>query len=211
MSIKYFVRTVEGRKVDLPEEYERIIDKEHRYTKSYIDALYKISDYDAVLLEDDIVLCKNFEEEIEKVVKQYPNMVINFFSKPDQYYTTHYSTAFSYNQCTFFPKGTAKILADEIMKIYTPEEKLVRPQRYGSLLYLSLINLSMPHIDYRPTLVQHIDKKSTYDGLTLRRNTPYFKDYLDKIGIDMTQAYDKENNKKLYQLLEADRKKWYND
>ena len=211
MSIKYFIRTMEGRKVDLPEEYERIIDKEHRYTKSYIDALYKISDYDAVLLEDDIVLCKNFEEEIEKVISEHPNDIINFFTRPNTYFTTHYESTFSFNQCTYFPKGIAKFLADKIMEIYIPEEKCAQPQRYGSLLSLVLVKNHIPHLIYRPCLVQHIDKTSTYDGLNLKRNSPYFKDYLDEIGIDMTQAYYKENYDKLIELLEADRKKWYNN
>ena len=48
--IKYYVRTMEGRKDLLPDYFEKIIDKEHRYTKSYIDALYQINDYDAVLV-----------------------------------------------------------------------------------------------------------------------------------------------------------------
>ena len=81
-NIKYFVRTMEGRKVDLPIDYEPIIDYEHRYVKSYINAMYKINDYNAVLMEDDIVVCKNFKKEIEKVIKQYPNTIINFFSSP---------------------------------------------------------------------------------------------------------------------------------
>ena len=55
---------MEGRKVDLPIDYEPIIDYEHRYVKSYINAMYKINDYNAVLMEDDIVVCKNFKKEI---------------------------------------------------------------------------------------------------------------------------------------------------
>ena len=81
-NIKYFVRTMEGRNVDLPIDYEPIIDYEHKYVKSYINALYKINEYDAVLMEDDIVLCKNFKEELEKVVDEYPDTIINFFSAP---------------------------------------------------------------------------------------------------------------------------------
>ena len=212
MEIKYFVRTIGNREINIPIDYELIIDKEHKYTKSYIDALYKINDYNAVLMEDDIVLCKNFKEEIEKVINEHPTDIINFFSRPKDYFTTHYTNSFVYNQCTYFPKGLTKLLADEMMKCYIPEERVHRRiQRYGSLLCSVLIQLGIPHINYRPTLVQHIDKNSTYDGLTMMRNTIYFKDYLDEIGIDMTQAYSLENRKKLKELLDADRKKWYGE
>ena len=189
--------------------FKKIIDKEHKYVKSYINALYEINDYNAVLVEDDIVLCNNFKEEIEKVIEQYPNSVINFFSNPERFFTTHYSEAFNYNQCTYFPKGMAKILADEMMKYYLPEESGKFIQRYGRLLCISLEQLGIPHLIYRPCLVQHIDGKSTFNGEFYSRNTIYFKDYLDKLGITMLEAYKPENKKKLRQLLEMDRSIWY--
>lgn len=210
--IKYFVRTMEGRPDILPDYFEKIIDTEHKYVKSYIDALYKISEYDAVLVEDDIVLCNNFKEEIEKVIAQYPNEVINFFSNPERYYTTYFSELWNYNQCTYFPKGLAKTLADEMMKYYYPEgdPKKVK-QRYGHLLGISLTNLGKRHLMYRPALVQHIDGISTFDGAFFQRNTIYFKDYLDRLGITMDEAYDINNRKALKKLLDADRAVWYKD
>ena len=211
MNIKYFVRTMEGRPELLPSYYEKIIDKEHRYVKSYIDALYQISEYDSVLVEDDIVLCNNFKEEIEKVIAQYPNDIINFFTTPESYFTTHYMERWNYNQCTYFPKGVSKIIADKMMEKYIPEEQCKIKQRYGSLLYLSLSDLGIKHLAYRPSLVQHIDGKSTYDSLFLQRNTIYFKDYLDKLGITMEEAFTLENRNKLKQLLKADRDIWYKD
>jgi len=209
--IKYFVRTMEGRPYDLPIEHEKIIDYKHLYVKSYIDALYYINDYNAVLMEDDIVLCKNFKEEIEKVIKQYPNNIINFFSSPSRYYTTHFSDIFIYNQCTYFPRGLTKFLADKMMEMYEDEIKYPREQRYGSLLNIVLVENGIPHLIYRPTLVQHIDAISTRDAKKLGRNTIYFKDYLDELGIDMIQAYTKENQAKLQKLLDRDRLIWYKD
>lgn len=209
--MKYFVRTMEGRNDILPDYFEKIIDTEHRYVKSYIDALYMISDFDAVLVEDDIVLCNNFKEEIEKVIAQYPDVIINFFTNPERFYTTHFTELFGYNQCTYFPKGMAKILADEMMKIYIPEEQCQYKQRYGRLLGVSMENLGIPHLVYRPCLVNHIDGVSTYDGVFNQRNTIHFKDYLDKLGITMEEAYKKENQRALKVLLEADKVIWYKD
>ena len=209
--MKYFVRTMENREDRLPDYFEKIVDREGRYVKSYIDALYIISDYDAVLVEDDIVLCNNFKKEIEGVIAQYPNTIINFFSNPERYYTTHYTELFGYNQCTYFPKGLAKILADEMMELYIPEETKPYKQRYGRLLGVSMEKLGLPHLVHRPCLVNHIDGTSTFDGSFNQRNTIYFKDYLDKLGITMEEAYSIENQKALKKLLDADRVIWYKD
>lgn len=211
MEIKYFVRTIESSNVNLPIEYEEILDTEHLYVKSFINALYKINDYNAVLMEDDIEVCSNFQEEIEKVINRYPENVINFFSKPERYFTTHFSDLFVYNQCTYFPKGFAKKLANRMMKFYLDERKYPKRQRYGQLLSIALIELHIPHLIYRPCLVQHIDGKSTFDGSFCKRNTIWYKEYLDKLGIDMIEAYSEENQEKLKELLELDRKRWYGE
>lgn len=128
-----------------------------------------------------------------------------------KYYTTHYTSVFIFNQCTYFPKGMTKILADEMMKVYLPEEQYPREQRYGALLNYVLQHLGIHHLVYRPTLVNHKDVRSTFKGSILNRNTIYFKDYLDKLGITMEEAYLNENREKLMQLLEADRNKWYKE
>lgn len=213
MDVKYFMRTVEGHDhPEYPDYIEYIVDREHRYVRSYIDALYQIDQYNAVLMEDDIVLCNNFKEEIEKVIEQYPNTIINFFTSPERYFTTHYRSSFSYNQCTYFPKGMTKELADGMMKMYHPEETPGKPrQRYGSLLSIVLQESGIPHLVYRPALVQHIDATSTFDGLRLKRNTIYFKDYLDKAGIKIEDAYQIKNQEILKALREADRMIWYKD
>ena len=209
MEIKYFVRTIEDRSYDIPIEHEKIIDYNHKYVKAYIDALYHINDFNAVLMEDDIVLCKNFKEEIEKIINKYPNNIINFFSSPTKYYTTHFSSLFLYNQCTYFPKNITAHLANKMMEKYLDENIYPNQQRYGSLLDIILIEEGIPHLIYRPTLVQHIDDKSTRDRPHMCRNTIYFKDYLDEIGITMEEAFYKDNQEKLQKLLDADREKWY--
>jgi len=79
MEIKYYVRTTGEREFKYDLEYETITDAVNKPVQAFIEALYKISSSNAVLLEDDLVLCNNFKEEIEKVIEQYPIDIINFF------------------------------------------------------------------------------------------------------------------------------------
>ena len=201
MNIKYYVRTTEEREFDYDLDYEILADTEHKSVESFLEALYLIEDEDAVLLEDDLVLCKNFKEEIEKVIAQYPNKIINFFSGPLKYYSTHLSEFFDYNQCTYYPKGITKILADEMSKLY---EK-IDTKSYNYLETRALKNLGISHVMYRPTLVQHKDVKSILNnGAELKRLSPYFKDYLDELNIPYEEAFKLENKKKLDELVERD-------
>ena len=200
MDIKYFVRTTKDSKVNYDLDYTEICDTKNQYIQSYIDALNLISNYDAVLLEDDCVLCKNFKEEIEKVINEHPNDIINFFSFPNDYMTSHYSANFNYNQCTYFPKELSKKIIPELQLTY---DKINYSKSYGALLNKVLRRIGIIHYIYRPTLVQHIDPRCKI------RNTLYFKDYLDKLNISIEEAYKLENQSKLLELLNEDRKKWH--
>lgn len=207
MEVKYFVRTTKDRNFNYDLNYELIIDKEYKPIISYIDSLYEINDYNSVLLEDDLVLCKNFKEEIEKIIVQYPNKIINFFQHPNSFYTSQFTTDFNFNQCTYFPKGITKTLADEMTKLYSRGPYF----SYGMLLNQALKLLGISHLAYRPCLVQHIDNLSIFSkGKKLFRNTIYFKDYLDELNIKMEDAFTLENQKKLNELLEKDRNIWCN-
>jgi len=202
MNIQYFVRTTEDREFDYDLDYEILVDTEHKAVDSFIEALYYISDFDAVLLEDDLVLCKNFKEEIEKVIMQYPDKIINFFSGPRKYYSTHFSDFFDYNQCTYYPKAITKKLADEMTILHS---KYPKARSYNFLETKALVNLGISHLVYRPTLVQHKDVKSILnDGAELKRITPYFKDYIDELGIAYEDAFKLENKKRLDEMVEKD-------
>lgn len=42
---------------------------------------------------------------------QYPDKIINFFTRPREWFTTHESNLFVYNQCTYYSKGVALSVA----------------------------------------------------------------------------------------------------
>lgn len=184
MEIKYFIRTTGDRKLDESFnqiEYELLIDKEHKPITSFIAQLKYISDYNAVLLEDDVILCKDFKTKIENVINRYKDDIINFFTFPMDYFTTQYSFNFCYNQCTYYPKGLSEILANEMITCF----KLYPDIRGYDCLESKVLNkLKLPHLQYRPCLVQHNDKKSLISFSSEGRTTPYFLDYLNELKID---------------------------
>ena len=46
-----------------------------------INSLITISDYDSVLMEDDLILCDNFKEEIEKDLPHNSSIVEDIYNK----------------------------------------------------------------------------------------------------------------------------------
>lgn len=203
MNLKFFIRTTGERELDpsikkeLGENYTLLIDKDHKPVDSFIEQLKLISDYDAILLEDDIILCKNFVIEAQKIIKEWKNHIINFFTFPHEYFTTAFGLfQFVYNQCTYYPKGMGKILAKKMVELRMPYNQ------YDTLENKAMRALNIPHLRPRPCLVQHIDKETLIQrGEQLPRRCIWFKDYLDELNIDIKEAYTLENQQKLTELM----------
>ena len=202
--INFYVRTTGERKFDYDIPYELIIDTERKPVEKYIETLENKSDENFVLLEDDLVLCRNFEEEIKNVISEYPNDIINFYTRPERYFTTHYDGIFSFNQCTYFPSGIGKKIAETMKSVRGIRHR----NMYGMVLNDTLKQMGIRHLDYRPCLVQHIDGFSLLSNVRYSRQTIYFKDYLDDIGITYDDAFKTENEEKLKGILKEDILRW---
>lgn len=198
--LKFYVRTTLERQLDSSYsqiEYELLVDTEHKPIESFIEQLEQISEYDSVLLEDDLILCKDFKNKIEEVINKYPNKIINFFYHQDEYYQTREAMEYSNNQCTYYPKGVGKLIAKE-MKNFVKYSN-----QYSWIENLALRKLHFTHIQYRPCLVQHLDNGSLIQKhkIIRPRITPYFVDYLEELGISYEDACTKENRDKLINLM----------
>ena len=200
--IKYFIRTTNERILNDSYDqikFEKLVDLEHKPVKSFIEQLEYISDYDAVFLEDDCELCEDFKVRIESIIEKYPDRIINFFTRPNAYFETHEEQVFYYNQCTYYPKGLGKKIADEMKKI---EEIHPNKYQYDVLESMALKNLGIKHIQYRPCLVQHLDFKSLVGNRDGYRYTPYYIEYLKKLYLTYEEAKDQKNRIKLkYEML----------
>lgn len=202
--IRYFIRTTLERKLDdsvereLGEDYTLLIDTEHRPVESFIEQLEQISDYDAVLLEDDVILCKDFKQRIEEVISSNKDKVINFFTKPNNYFTSHITDAFfCFNQCTYYPKHLGKLIAERMRVRFTNSNLY----GYDTIEAWAFQDLHLSYYLHRPCLVQHKDIKSLISKGNSKRITPYFIDYLEELNISYEDAYKPENKQKLIDLM----------
>lgn len=195
--IKYYVRTTGERKLHESYnqiEYELLIDKEHKPVVSFINQLKYISQYDSVLLEDDLILCKDFKYRIEKAIRQYKKHLINFYCEPHLWFTTHTTLGvFRCNQCTYYPKGLSLEIANAMETLNDNKSQ------YDLIEHWALQTLKIPHVKYRPMLVQHIGKKSLLNNHY--HKTPYFIDYLEELNIDYKEAYKDKNLIKLQEIM----------
>ena len=196
--IKYFVRTTGERQLDESYnqiEYELLIDKEHKPVKSFIEQLEIMNNYDSVLLEDDLILCKNFKERIEEVINKNPNIIINFFNAPTIYQDIKIDINFSFQQCRYFPKGSCNVFINEL-------KPYINAKKVCPCLNIIGRKNDLKIMQYRPCLVQHLD----YDSLVGNnaygnRITPYFIDYLEELNITYDEAGLEENKLKLIELM----------
>lgn len=195
----FFVRTTLDRELHSSYnqiDFKLVIDYDHSPVKSFITLLKGIDD-ECVILEDDLILCRDFKPLITSVIDAYPDTIINFFEDPHKYFTSHFKTDFAWNQCTYYPKGLARIIG------YKMDELLLNNTNvaYDILERMAFKSLSIKYLVYRPCLVQHIDNDTLIQIRTLNRRTPYFIDYLRKFNICYDDAYTTLNLDKLLREL----------
>lgn len=196
--MKIYIRTTGERKLDesiereLGNDYQLLIDKEHRPVDSFIEQLKIISNEDSLLLEDDIILCKDFLKEVKKAIRKWKGFVINFYTYPFHYMTTVlWGQPFCFNQCTYYPKGISEKIANKMIELRKPYSQ------YDVLESNAMVALEILHVVYRPCLVQHIDNNTLIQKNHAPRRTIWFKDYLDELEIAYEDAWTKENKEKL--------------
>lgn len=186
--MKYYVRTTGERTLDesfSQIEYTLLVDVEHKngvtFAKWFKEYFCK---EDCVILEDDIVLCKDFKSRIEEVISQHPDDVVNFFEDIWKYLPTIKRLYFHHCQCLYFPKEISQKIVDTI------EKYNISSYYNAELLRLCFEKMNYEHLLYRPCLVQHIGNKSLvgHNNSKLRRGTFYFIDYLDKLNLTYDEA-----------------------
>jgi GR25 family glycosyltransferase involved in LPS biosynthesis len=115
---------------------------------------------DALMLEDDIILCSDFIKKVQLAIAQYPNKVIQFFTrrKNDNLGTRSMEgKTYSMCQCTYYPAGVLKSLYEYSnyyakLAIHIKETAPIDP-----CIASFLAHNKMTYINHVPSLVQHIE------------------------------------------------------
>lgn len=180
--MKYYIRTTGERNLDaykFLENYEIMVDKEHKPIKSFIEQLIYMSDEDAIMLEDDLLFSKDFNEEIDKAISRFPDKVINFYYMYLQFMPIRPfpGKSFLNNQCVYYPKGVAKKIAEEMEKVISEG---CTEKQYDRIQAIAMDRLGIDFISYRPMIVQHIGGGNSMMGNVWinEGKTIFFKDDL---------------------------------
>lgn len=187
--MRYVVRTVNWKperkenvkiiKQKIP-ELEIFTDTIGDYYKLFFDICDEIDSTGAVVLEDDVLLCKNFKERLELIVLEKGfDKVINFFEKPKVKLETAYigGSNFLWMQCVYFPPG----LPGRFEKYYDEFRKR-RPTKWRGNsvdMFVSyvLVKEKIKYWRIRPTLVQHLPFDTAIGRARPKnRQTRYFID-----------------------------------
>ena len=209
----FLVRNIPNRK--LHESYNQInyqllTDYKKDPINHFIDSLKYSGGEPFVLLEDDLVLCNDFEKEVCAVIEKYNDDIINFFSDAGIYIKVGYRQSIRWNQCTYYPKGVGLKLAEK-MEQY-PQDFDKSHGVYSILETRAVKELNLKVLDYRPCLVQHLDMDtSLFNKTTHSRRSPFFIDYLNNLNV----TYDRLTDKEYYALIKLmkehfkELEKWY--
>ena len=133
----------------------------------------KVKD-DVLILEDDLILCKDFLNKIEPIINEYQDMIINFFWQPlrDIKKTTIEKDGFCYTQCIYYPK-------DMINKFY---KYLKEPNfSYARNIRQALEKKKISFVNVRPHYIQHIgDESLIWQNLPIRKSNMFIDDILEE-------------------------------
>lgn len=136
---------------------------------------------DCLNLEDDIILCNNFLNEINNVIKKYPDKVISFFTLKKVDTTTEMSgRTFCMAQCMYLPSWINNLLYTYYDKWKNTKRGIENPTGLDLMIADLLSEKKQTYILSLPCLVQHMEMKSRIDPRrSTKRQTKYFKDDIE--------------------------------
>jgi len=164
MQVRFIVRTMTERQANvdlLCEQIPGLIivkDKTKNAMQTFLEALQATENKPTVMLEDDVVLCKDFTIQSTNYISLYVNKVINFFSmRPKSDFFTRFDNYFSSTLCFYLPDG----FAHGIYKHYD-KWKVNRYTSTGTdyLVNSYLKSIKEKHLIVIPNLANHMVGKS---------------------------------------------------
>ena len=145
--------------------------------ETFMKSVEMSKDEDCLNMEDDIILCENFLEEVKKVIAEHPNQVISFFTLKDVKETTEMNgRSFCMNQCVYMPKWFNRGLLKYYPYWKNTKRGVDNPTGYDYMMGDMLAMLNQKYILSIPCLVQHMEMKSRINPRrSSKRQTKHFK------------------------------------
>lgn len=189
MSLRFIVQAIERRanvvaylQKHIP-QLEASWDSSGKCIGGYLQVLDRACEDPFVLLEDDILLTKDFLPKIQRVIAQKPDQLIQFHSRctKDQTVGSRYKSGreFYNHQCVYFPAGIApQILRFSAQEIY---RDFTSPRSFSDVLTQDFLHhhrlkywVSIPSlVDHLPD-VSSVNPRRSKSGL--RRQARVFYD-----------------------------------
>jgi len=151
----------------------------------FFEACRLLNETGGVLLEDDVLLCRDFTARCEAIIAEKgPDQLISFFERPKIELPTALvaGSSFMWMQCIYMPPGFPALCS-----AYYDEFRTTRPKRWtgmatDSLIAFVLVKEKMRYWRIRPTLVQHLPFPSVIGGggRPTNRQTLFFIDDLEE-------------------------------
>lgn len=176
---------VESMKREIP-NLEVFVDRHHDWYRAFFDVCDMINSTGAVLLENDVLLCRNFRERIEAIIDEKgKDEVISFFEKPKVWLPTAYvgGSNFSWMQCLYLPPGVPGRARQYLDEFRTNRPKQFRGVSVDIFLSYVFVKEKIKYWRIRPCMVQHLDLRSL-SGHAAKRETVFFVDDLEDKGVD---------------------------
>lgn len=168
MTTKFIVRKVPERDIsELITNIPGLIvveDRTRNAMDTFIDALKEAGTSAAVHLEDDVILCDNFLEVVQKHIEENPDKVIQFFSrrKDDFKIGTRMISggAFLSTVCFYLPEG----MSEDLIYYYKTWDRLNEHPTGTDLMVADYLKLKkIRFINIVPNPVDHKEGKSAID------------------------------------------------
>jgi len=137
-------------------------DTKRNAMQTYLAALAMAGNDPVVIMEDDILLTRNFRAKLESAIAEHPINVIQFFSmrKADLTAGSRWDRNFMMNQCVYLPPFLAAELLAWAKALH---DITVRWQGTDSLLRDFLYSRKEKHWIHVPSLVNHAIAVSQID------------------------------------------------
>lgn len=163
MAIEKRSHIVDYLKLHIP-GLEVLWDKNGHAGKAWLSVMNYIGDEAAVVIEDDIVITKDFYKKVSAAVKERPNDLIQFHSRTKEDVTkgSRYrpGSDFYNNQTVYFPAGMAKKLLQysEVSPRWRTD-----PHGYDRLMADYMKEKKIRYWNHVPSLSDHLPITSAID------------------------------------------------